>query len=123
MRYDREVGQSRIDELSSVRGWIEPEFVHTDPVTGKQHRLITLEDGEMIAQGYACGECGAKYDMVMPRCVVCREPIALDLAPMRPEWTQHLADRASGASGGKPLDVETFLAEVARDPDVEQRRL
>lgn len=117
------VSQARIEQLAAVRGWIEPVFTRTDPVTGKQHRLITQADGAKIAAGYACGECGAVYDMVMPGCAVCGEPIGLQLAPMRDEWTDHLADRAAGGVEGRPVSTDEFLAEIAADRDIDHRKL
>lgn len=118
--------QERIDELNRVKGWIEPVFVHEDPMTGRQHRLITQADGEMIAAGYACGECGAKYDMVMPSCTVCYKPIGLELAPMREEWAQHLSDRDEGYAPSiakNPFSPDTFIEGVKRDKDIEQVKL
>jgi hypothetical protein len=115
--------QSRVEELSAVKGWITPVFTREDPVTKELHHLISMEDGERIARGYACGECGAIYDMVMPACVVCSEPIALELAPMRQEWTDHLKDREELPQYGKPLSADEFIAEVMKDPNIEQRKL
>jgi hypothetical protein len=126
LRPDTPITQQRLDELSAVRGFIQEVFVHEDPVTGKRHRLISAEDGERIAQGYACGECGAIYDMVMPRCVACGQPIGLNLAPMRPEWEQHLADRADGYTAPiaqNPLSPDEFIRSVRADRDIEQRKL
>ena len=127
-RPDGVVTQKRLDELSSVRRFITPVFEHEDPVTGRKHRLITQSDAEMIAQGYACGECGAVYDMVMPKCVVCFQPIGLDLAPMRPEWEQHLRDRREAFSHPTPVNplangVDDVIRRVRENPDVEQVKL
>lgn len=128
-RRDQTITQERVDELNRVRGWIQPVFTHEDPVTGRRHRLITQEDGEKIALGYACGECGAVYDMVMAACVVCHKPIALELAPARPEWGQHLADRESGYTAPiaqnpfAPGTADAAIWDIQNDPDVEHRKL
>ena len=126
-RRDTPVTQSRVDELNMVRGWIEPVFVREDPVTGEQHRLITAEDGARIAAGYACGECGAVYDIVMAACAVCSRPIGLELAPMRPEWETKLAERRGELTdapvASNPFSPDEFFRRVAADPEIEQRRL
>lgn len=120
MRKDTQVTQQRVDELNQVVDWIQPVFTRTDPHTGEQHRLITANDAAKISAGYACGECGAVYRIVMPQCAVCREPIGLQLEPMRPEWPAHLADREQ-VVGGSPVGFDEFMAEVLADPEIEQR--
>jgi hypothetical protein len=126
-RQDQTVTQDRVDELNAVRGWIQPVFMHEDPVTGKQHRLITEDDGRRIAAGYACGECGAVYDIVRVSCAVCSSPMVLVEEPAREEWLPHLRDRLNNVAppvARNPFaDRDEFFRSVAADPDVEQRKL
>jgi hypothetical protein len=126
-RPDQTVTQQRVDELNAVRGWIQPVFTRHDPLTGKPHRLITEEDGRKIAAGYACGECGAIFDIVRVQCPVCHTQMGLVEEPMREEWLPHLRDRMNGDAppvARNPFaDRDEFFRQVAADPDVEHRKL
>lgn len=125
-RKDQIVTQDRVDELNQVQDWIQPVFIHEDPLTGKQHRLITEEDGRKIMAGYACGGCGAVFNLIRVDCAVCHGAMGFVEEPMREEWLPHLRDRMNNVAptvASNPFDRDEFFRSVMNDPDIEQRKL
>lgn len=131
-RPDGVVTQSRIDQLSAIRGHLIPDGFTEDPLPGRD-RVAELSPKQfyMVMQGYACGNgaCLAWFDMVMVRCPACGQPcgpenLAKDPPPL---WAEHRRAREEGPST-RPLprgrvSPEAALARIAGSPDVEHTSL
>ena len=83
---------------STIRGFLVPEF--SEEVRGPDGRLrhnhgLTREAFDEVVQGYACGECLARFTVPLAVCPLCGistlETRAVQDTP--PLWQQHLDER------------------------------
>ena len=119
------IDQARVDAINElVIGWMEPIFVREDPVTREVLNGLGPEDFNRVRSGYGCPKCLAVFKTYLVQCPVCKftRNIEEDIVAPPQHWVDHLADRDKIATG-TPLSVDEFLAEVARDPNIEKQRL
>jgi hypothetical protein len=113
--------KNELDRL--VVGWMTPVLYRDDPATGRRLNGLGPKDFQRVMAGYGCPDCLAKFATYLSKCPVCsfQRDVAADVEAPPSEWVDWLAEDDGPA--GIPLSVDEFLSEVARDPDIEQRRL
>lgn len=119
------IDQQRVDAINElVVGWMEPVFKRTDPISGEILNGLAPSDFQRVRSGYGCPRCLAVFKTYLVRCPVCRfiRNIEDDIVAPPQHWVDHLKDRETYETG-KPLTFDEFMAEVARDPDIEKQRL
>ena len=114
---------SEIDEL--VVGWMVPVMRH-DPLDGSRPlNGLGLEDFRRVQAGYGCPDCLAKFKTYLVKCPVCglERDVYSDMQAPPELWVDHLKERhRNDGEKTKPLGFDEFMAEVARDPNIERRR-
>lgn len=120
------IDQKKVDAIDAlVVGWMEPVFTREDPTTGELLNGLGPSDFHRVVAGYGCPKCCAKFKTYLVTCPVCGFTRNLEediVAPPR-DWVEHLEERNAAWADSKPLSADEFIAEVMRDPDIEQRRL
>lgn len=115
-------------ELRHVTGFLIAEFSQELPGGKTQHGLTPI-GFQMVLDGYACGQCLAKFDKYMEVCPVCETRREMGAQPLEaPQlWLDHLAERYSPVPYEKPPVVNPFMANdlsfmqrLRSNPDVEQ---
>lgn len=122
--------QNRADEINRVvKGFLIPIF-RTDPETGRKLAGLDEESFRKVAAGYACAnaDCLAEFRQYTIECPICGlvRDIHKDLVAPPEHWVQHLKDREEGYAAPiatNPFSPDEFFQQVAKDPDIEQRRL
>ena len=112
--------KERMDAL--VDGFMIPVF--HDPLTGMNG--LAPADFARVRHGYGCAKCLAKYKTYLVRCPVCglERDVLRDFEEAPDLWVEHLHDRHKGETERtRPLTFDEFMAEVARDPDIERVKL
>ena len=120
------IDQKKIDAIDAlVVGWMDPVFTREDPVTREILNGLGPEDFNRVLAGYGCPKCCAKFKTYLITCPVCSftRNLEEDIVAPPQHWVDHLKDREEAWTGGRPLTADEFFAEVAKDKDIEQRRL
>jgi hypothetical protein len=105
-------------------GFMVPIF--HDPASGLNG--LSPADFTRVRLGYGCPKCLAKYKTYLAACPVpgCGwvRDVEQDFVEAPQMWVDHLAERHRGETEKtRPLTFDEFMAEVARDPEIERRKL
>lgn len=118
------INQERVDQINSlVVGWMVPIMKRTDPYTGDVLNGLGPEDFARVQAGYGCPKCLAMFKTYLVKCPAClyMRDVEKDVEATPDLWASHLKARHSHDTPyTRPVSADEFLAEVARDTDVER---
>ena len=104
----------------SIRGFIVPIFSEKLP-DGTTLNGVTDREMQMIAEGYACGECMAIFSHYTVTCPVCglSRDVTADVQSAPQLWLDHLADRArEDAPATRSLSFDEAMGGAMKNADV-----
>jgi hypothetical protein len=110
---------------TTVTGFLTPTYTRELPSGRHLHAFTSAEDVERIAQGFACGECCAKFSTFTETCPVCRISRA-DFGRIEDppeEWQQFFDEHLGGCGKTQTRTSDEFIRDVGRDTDIDQVRL
>lgn len=107
--------------MQHIVGFIDPVFTEELPNGRHMHALADRDDFKRIMEGYACGECLAKFDCYMEICPACglsrADAAKVDKTPG--EWDAFHQEHLHGGVTGAPNTFEQMMDAQRADVDVE----
>ena len=116
------------DELDrTIKGFLVPIYSEIAS-NGGQRNMLSEDDFNKVAYGYACSECLAEFQTYMAKCPVCghERNVQKDIEAKPPQlWLDYLRERNAIERGEMeapavvPAGIDSLVRELENDPDVE----
>lgn len=108
--------------LNHVIGFGTPVYSQDLPNGRTMHALNDPDLFQQINEGYACGQCLARFDTYMQVCPVCglnREKAA-EVQTTPDDWNAFYDEHLNGTGKTKTRTPDEFFTDLAADRDVDQ---